>query len=142
MDTNHNSTADLIKELQTLQEPLHAQIHLDKNESYSAPSQNGENLDSRQTLEKHRAQRDEGFTVLVKRFVENYGDKYFQNKEFKREFFDRVLLLFTATLLSPFVVLLLAACNALDGGEVIAAFLSVVSTIIPSIIIIPKIIAK
>lgn len=93
-------------------------------------------------LQRQAQERDAGFTELVSRFVEHYGDKYLQNKDFKDKFFNRVLLLFTCTLLSPFLIFFMVAYGAIDGNEVVAAFLSSLGAIITSIVVIPKIIAE
>lgn len=113
---------------------------------YKKASDTAENDASQKQIRESRQrqvqERDAGFTKLVERFVDHYGDKYLQNKEFKDGFFKRVLLLFTITLISPFIVLVFVALGALDGVEVIAAFLSTLGSIITSIVVIPKIIAE
>lgn len=92
--------------------------------------------------EKSATERDANFTDLVKQFVANYSDKYKQNKSLKFSFYIWVMVLFSVTMLLPFLVVILATLNRIKDWEIVISLITAFGTIITSFIVIPKIIAQ
>lgn len=132
----------MFKELQDLQLPLQNIMKLESLDSYSKPNDTRENADSEKELERHRAKRDEGFTTLVNQFVENYSDKYQQNKTFKAVFYFWVMILFTILTLLPLIIIVFAAFGLIEQWEVVTALIASLGSTVTTVIVIPKIIAQ
>lgn len=145
MEKNVASTKadqEMLSDLRDLQQPIQEIMKLELPGSYSKPDETGENEDSERELKKYRAKRDAGFTTLVDQFVDNYADKYKQNKRFKAIFYFWVMILFTILTLLPLIIVILAACGLLGQWEVVTAFIASLGSTITTVIVIPKIIAQ
>lgn len=124
-------------------------ITSDKKDAFASLNEKQENQDILDEIEqqnKERAKlqtkRNADYTILVERFVDHYGDKYLQNRTFKKHFFYTVLALFSLTLVFPILILLVASLGKIGSAETIVASISAVGSIIASIMVIPKIIAE
>ncbi|MBQ2810004.1 MAG: hypothetical protein IJF11_03835 [Clostridia bacterium] len=92
--------------------------------------------------EAEYSKRDKLYTVLLKKFFENYGKKSSHNKCYKFFFFITIMLTFVAIVGFSVYFMAMVALKETSTYSDIPTIIGAVSGIISAIIVLPKIIAE
>lgn len=93
--------------------------------------------------ERELSERGDLYTALLNAYVTDFDVRHTQNRDFyKKEFFTTVMRLFTLAIFGSICALIIVSIKNSGNNTELSVIITAFGTIISSLIIIPKIIAK